>query len=145
MRSAVSRPGSGPFLPIHLAKKPETGEYGRDGLGAGPRPGASTGPSERPGSPRAAGGVMRIGILSDTHDQVARTARAVALLIAEGAEALFHCGDLTGPGVVSACGRLPSYFVLGNNDFEEDLLRREMARVGGTCLGRGGDLVLERR
>jgi putative phosphoesterase len=89
--------------------------------------------------------MMRIGILSDTHDQVARTVTAVAMLIAEGAEALFHCGDLTGPEVVSACGRLPSYFVFGNNDFEEDLLRREMARVGGTCLGRGGDLVLEER
>src|SRR5690348_16988498 len=86
--------------------------------------------------------MMRIGILSDTHDQVARTAAAVTLLIAEAAEALFHCGDLTGPEVVSACGRLPSYYVFGNNDFEEELLRREMARVGGTCLDRGGDLVL---
>ena len=88
---------------------------------------------------------MRIGILSDTHDQVARTARAVDLLIAEGAEALVHCGDLTGPEVVAECGRLPSYYVFGNNDFEEDRLRRAMARVGGTCLGRGGVLVLDGR
>jgi len=87
---------------------------------------------------------MRIGILSDTHDRVARTVTAVAMLIAEGAEALFHCGDLTGPEVVSACGRLPSYYVFGNNDFEKGRLRREMARVGGTCLERGDILVLGR-
>jgi len=88
---------------------------------------------------------MRIGILSDTHDQVARTGRAIAMLIAEGAEVLCHCGDLTGPRVVAECGRLPSYYVFGNNDFDEDLLRRAMIRTGGTCLGRGSVLVLEGR
>jgi uncharacterized protein len=87
--------------------------------------------------------MMRIGILSDTHDQVARTATAVAMLIAEGVEVLIHCGDLTGPEVVSECGRLPSYYVLGNNDYEEDRLRRAMTCVGGICLARGGDLVLK--
>src|SRR5690349_14369268 len=80
--------------------------------------------------------MMRIGILSDTHDQVARTARA---------DALFHCGDLTGPEVVAVCGRLPGYYVFGNNDSEEDLLRLAIARAGGTCLGRGGELVLDGR
>ena len=57
---------------------------------------------------------------------------------------LVHCGDLTGPAVVLACGRLPSSYVFGNNDFEEDRLRRAMARVGGTCLDRGEVLVLEK-
>lgn len=88
---------------------------------------------------------MRIGILSDTHDQVARTAIAVAMMIAEGAEVLFHCGDLTGPEVVAECGRLPSYYVFGNNDFDEPGLRAAIGRVGGTCLDRGDVLVLERR
>jgi len=56
---------------------------------------------------------MRIGILSDSHDQRQRTARAVALLVDQGAEALVHCGDLPSPGVVHECGLLPAYFVLG--------------------------------
>ncbi len=85
---------------------------------------------------------MRIGIISDTHDQVARTATAVALLVAEGAEALVHCGDLTVPEVVHECARLPSYYVFGNNDFDEDDLRRAMAETGGVCLGRGGMVAL---
>ena len=46
---------------------------------------------------------MHLGILSDTHGQLARTTRAVATLINQGAEALVHCGDLTGPELV---GRL---------------------------------------
>src|SRR3954454_19822669 len=86
--------------------------------------------------------VMRIGILSDTHDHVRRTARAVALLTAEGAEALIHCGDLTGPDVVYECGVLPSYYVFGNNDFDEDALRAAMEVVGGVCLEWGGEITL---
>ena len=43
---------------------------------------------------------MLIGILSDTHDQVVRTRRAVSILTHAGAAALVHCGDLTTPEVV---------------------------------------------
>jgi putative phosphoesterase len=85
---------------------------------------------------------MRIGILSDTHDRVKRTARAVALLRDEGAEVLIHCGDLTGADVVEECALLPSYFVFGNNDYEERKLTRAMATIGGVCLGRGGVIEL---
>jgi uncharacterized protein len=85
---------------------------------------------------------MKIGILSDTHDQVERTSKAVAALVGAGAEALVHCGDLTVPEVVLECGGLPSYFVFGNNDFDRDGLLRAMALVGGRSLGRGGEVVL---
>jgi putative phosphoesterase len=85
---------------------------------------------------------MRIGILSDTHDQVARTAQAVGLLVAAGAEALIHCGDLTGPEVVDVCAGLPSHFVFGNNDFGTGRLRRAMRGIGAVCLERGGEISL---
>lgn len=85
---------------------------------------------------------MRIGILADTHDQVARTARAVRLLTGAGAEALVHCGDLTGPDVVYACAGLPLYFVFGNNDFDHRGLKRAMADLGSVCLGRSGVVEL---
>jgi uncharacterized protein len=88
---------------------------------------------------------MRIGILSDTHDQVARTTSAVGLLVAEGAEILIHCGDLTGPEVVEECGVLPSYYVFGNNDFDTDGLRRAIRSAGGTSLEWGGVLDVEGR
>ena len=85
---------------------------------------------------------MKIGILSDTHDQAARTSRAVSILIRAGADVLVHCGDITGPAVVLECGGLPSYFVFGNNDFDEDDLRRAIIEVGGCCLERGGSFEL---
>ena len=64
----------------------------------------------------AAGHAMRIGILSDTHDELARTHRAVALRRDVGVEALIHCGDFIEPKIVSVCSALPLWFVFGNND-----------------------------
>ncbi len=88
---------------------------------------------------------MKIGILSDTHDHPARTSRAVSALVRAGAEVLVHCGDITGPAVVLECGGLPSYFVFGNNDYDEDALRRAIAEIGGICLERGGTFELDGR
>jgi len=81
---------------------------------------------------------VRIGILTDTHDQLAITRRAVRLLQAEGAEVLVHCGDLTVPDIVHACSVLPSYFVFGNHDADNvPALERAIAETRGTCLGAG--------
>jgi putative phosphoesterase len=88
---------------------------------------------------------MRIGILSDTHDQLARTMAAVALLRHEGIEALFHCGDLTGPDIVHACGTLPFYFVYGNNDDDWPMLKRAAVEVQGACLEWSGVVELAGR
>jgi putative phosphoesterase len=85
---------------------------------------------------------MRVGILSDTHDRLARTIAAVELLLAEGAEVLIHCGDLTGPDIVHACASRPSYFVFGNNDDDLPILRGAIANVDGTCLEWGGEITL---
>lgn len=85
---------------------------------------------------------MRIGIVSDTHDQIGRTARAVSRLMAEGAEALIHCGDVTRPDVVHEFAGLPTYFVLGNNDDDETGLRRAIQRIGGMFLGVSGAIEL---
>jgi putative phosphoesterase len=86
---------------------------------------------------------MRLGILSDTHDQLARTRRAVELLRAEGAAALVHCGDVTGAEIVTACAVLPCYFVFGNNDYDNiPNLQRDMAEAGAVCLGWGGEVTL---
>lgn len=85
---------------------------------------------------------MRIGIISDTHDHRARTSRAVDALMDHGAEALIHCGDLTGPEIVQECGLLPSFYVFGNNDFDKAGLRAAMRAVGGVCLEYGALIEL---
>ena len=81
---------------------------------------------------------MLLGILSDTHDQIARTHAAVQLLVDSGAKVLLHCGDITIPDVVFQLAPLPSYFVFGNCDFELNELRGAIRAIGGTCLERGG-------
>lgn len=85
---------------------------------------------------------MRIGILSDTHDRLDRTTRAVKLLVDSGAEALVHCGDLTVPDIVYECAGLPSTFVFGNNDEDEEGIRQAIRTIGGTCLDFGGEIAL---
>lgn len=85
---------------------------------------------------------MRLGVLSDTHDEVRRTEVAVRRLIDAGAEALIHCGDITNPDVVYACADLPASFVYGNCDHDQASLKLAIDAVGGTALGRGGELTL---
>ena len=85
---------------------------------------------------------MRIGIISDTHDQLPRTLTAMRLLADAGAEALFHCGDYTEPDIIEACGTLPGYYVFGNNDDPSPAMRRAMADANGTCLEWAGEVTL---
>jgi len=83
-----------------------------------------------------------LGILADSHNHLARTEAAVALLRDAGAEALAHCGDLASPEIVAACAALPFYFVLGNHDADAaDDLRRVAEETGATCLDWGGEFT----
>lgn len=88
---------------------------------------------------------MRIGILSDTHDRLDRTKRAVKLLVDSGAEALIHCGDLTEPDIVYECSVLPSTFVFGNNEEDFDGIRAAITAIQGVCLEFGGEISLANR
>jgi putative phosphoesterase len=88
---------------------------------------------------------MQIGILSDTHDKLGRAITAVEQLVAAGAEVLIHCGDLCGPQMVYALERRPSYFVIGNNEWDLGGLRRAARDTGSTCLEWGGTVELANR
>jgi putative phosphoesterase len=82
---------------------------------------------------------MRLGILADTHNELARTQVAVQLLRSAGAEALIHCGDLSSPPIVAACAVLPCWFVFGNHDSDNvPALQRAAEETGAVCLGWGG-------
>lgn len=86
---------------------------------------------------------MRLGIISDTHDQYRRTAAAVALLAGYGAETIIHCGDITQPDIIATFAGVPTFFVFGNNDFEEEAIRAAIREIDGTCLEYGGLITLE--
>lgn len=86
---------------------------------------------------------MKIGILSDTHDEIDRTRTAIEKLRTMGADVLIHCGDITGPEIVNLFVAIPSWFVFGNHDADRvPELRTSIHEIGGVCLEWGGELKL---
>lgn len=83
----------------------------------------------------------RVGLISDTHNQVERTQSAVELLQNEGAELLIHCGDFTSTEIVTICAVIPLYFVFGNNDSDTDL-EWAAEQTGAVSLGWGGEITV---
>jgi hypothetical protein len=61
---------------------------------------------------------LRIGVVSDTHDQMRNVARIVELLNAARVDRVIHTGDITQPKTLHALARLeaPLLGVYGNND-----------------------------
>jgi len=90
---------------------------------------------------------MRIGILSDIHDNIWALERALNQL--SGCDALFCLGDLCSPFTMLMLGQGfagPVHVVWGNNDGDKLLLTRQAERAGNVTLhGEIGELELEDR
>jgi putative phosphoesterase len=78
---------------------------------------------------------MRIGVVSDTHDNLTNVARIVELFDAAGVERVVHTGDITRAATLEILGRLqaPLVGVFGNNDKEREALETA-ARSSGIRL-----------
>ncbi len=61
---------------------------------------------------------MKIGIISDTHDQIENIKKAVDIFNREKVDIVYHCGDIASPGVLHLFESLNSEIkaVFGNND-----------------------------
>lgn len=75
---------------------------------------------------------MRLGVLSDTHDNLGNISRAVELFAAHGVEALVHAGDFCSPFVFRELAPLRAqvsqmFAVFGNNDGDRLLLANKGA------------------
>jgi len=83
---------------------------------------------------------MRIGIVSDTHDDLAAVEAAVALFDREGVDAVVHCGDFVAPFSVTPfdVAGVDFYAVRGNNDGEWAV--QSTVESFGTYLGEAGAL-----
>jgi len=82
---------------------------------------------------------MRIGIISDTHDQRANVREAVGVFKAQSVEYVLHAGDITAPGTASLFAELPGVqliAVLGNCDCERMALHAAVQVAGGEMHGR---------
>jgi putative phosphoesterase len=73
---------------------------------------------------------MLVGIVSDTHDNVAAARRAVAAFEDRGTDLLVHCGDYVAPPLVPAFAGHELHGVRGNNDGELDGLEAAFRALG---------------
>jgi putative phosphoesterase len=65
---------------------------------------------------RGGGGEMKIGIISDTHDNVHNLQVALETLRAENVTKILHCGDVCGPEIVRALEGFDVWIAQGNMD-----------------------------
>ena len=77
---------------------------------------------------------MRIGIISDTHDNARNVLRMVEVLREARVERVIHTGDITRPATLRLFGALgvPLFGVYGNNDLERETLAAAAAEFGFT-------------
>jgi putative phosphoesterase len=88
---------------------------------------------------------MKIGVVSDTHDNVPAIEAAMDVFEREDARTVVHCGDFIAPPVVPHLDRdgIEVHAVRGNNDGErEGLLEAFEALAGGRLHGRFAELTL---
>lgn len=86
---------------------------------------------------------MRIGVVSDTHGHMEFSRQAVEALGRFTLDAVIHCGDIGGPGVIPLFDQWPTHFVFGNVDhYLENMLRKTIATAEQTCHGLFGALEL---
>ncbi|MFB6172601.1 MAG: metallophosphoesterase [Haloarculaceae archaeon] len=74
---------------------------------------------------------MRLGVISDTHDNVAAIEEAVDLFEREGIDTLVHCGDYVAPLMIPYFEGFELHGVLGNNDGDADAIERQFMDLGG--------------
>ena len=72
-----------------------------------------------------------IGIIADTHDNVANIRKAVALFRKENVEFVFHLGNITSPATVKLFKGLRVRFVAGNEDKDIANIARNVRDIGG--------------
>jgi len=73
---------------------------------------------------------MRIGIISDTHDNIIYIRKALKVFSEQGIEFFLHAGDLISPEILKEFKGWQAKFVLGNCDYEVEKINSE-----ANCLG----------
>ncbi|MCG6154305.1 metallophosphoesterase [Rubinisphaera margarita] len=87
---------------------------------------------------------MKIGIVSDTHGNVANTERAVEILRQSDVSAVLHCGDICGVRIVDLFVEWPTHFVTGNCD-NAMMMQNAVETIEQTWHGMFGEIELGNR
>lgn len=85
---------------------------------------------------------MKLGIISDTHDNIEPTKKAIEFFEDQEVDSVVHCGDMVAPFTAELFDRdFDFYAVRGNNDGEWNL--QETIEDFGTWLGEMGELEFD--
>jgi len=86
---------------------------------------------------------MKIGVISDTHDNLDITRKAVKFFEEQEVDKVIHCGDMVAPFTAELfdTDSFDFYAVRGNNDGEWNL--QETVEGFGTWLGEMGELQFD--
>jgi len=88
---------------------------------------------------------MKIGLISDTHDDIENINKAIDIFLHNEVEIVIHAGDFISPQAVREFKRLIEknvkfFGVLGNNDGEKKGLTRVFEEINGNLLGDMGKI-----
>jgi len=91
---------------------------------------------------------MKIGIISDTHDDMSNTNRAIDIFKESNVEAVFHAGDIISPPIILEFKRLTDlgikfFGIFGNNDGEKQGLKAMFKQINGNFLGDEGKIDID--
>jgi uncharacterized protein len=85
---------------------------------------------------------MLLGVISDTHGHTHNTLNGLRMLDALGVTRVVHCGDIGSPSIPKLFS-VPTDFVFGNVDHDENELRSAILEAGHRCHDRFASLEIE--
>jgi len=86
---------------------------------------------------------VKIGIISDTHDNLRNLKAALEVLQAEGVTRILHCGDVCGPGIIKMLSGFEVWVAQGNMDRHPVLAQAVEETLGRGRLARLHELTLD--
>ena len=88
---------------------------------------------------------MLIGLISDTHDHIPHTEKAVELFKERNVDLVIHSGDFCSPFMIPLFKGLPLKAVFGNNDGDKYLLMNKCDEIGADLEGDFFELKADNR
>jgi len=73
---------------------------------------------------------MKIGILSDTHNELENVNKAASVYDSLGIDTVIHCGDLTTPRILMPLKSSRVYLAFGNTDIDRELIAITLRQYG---------------
>lgn len=91
---------------------------------------------------------MKIGIISDTHDDITNTNKAIDIFEKNEVKVVIHAGDIISPPVITEFYRLTEkgvkfFGIFGNNDGEKRGLKNAFEIINGKLLGDVGKIEID--